>query len=290
MTYQLVAYETLKELIKQSIDTLLVEHKLKTAEEEKLSDYARDKRVQGLKGKHAERYIQSKYLLKVIESLDANATLIEKDKSMIFNAAAYYIHAQIKTSYETGTLTYIPIIGGFFTSPKKNSFGGSGFYDSLGVALNLREGNQPDNQDTHVLYTALLQFMENEVYDPNSPIKVFKPNHCFTEEQIAGYKVGQDIKKLSKLQLELKGKFIDLAEKAHVSSKNEDSVSNPILRQENLTSSILSDYSKPEQVINQDDFDAFFVESSTEALEEKADEVEAEKGVQEDTLTTPSFS
>lgn len=288
MTFELVAYGTLKETIKQSIDTLLVDHTLKTKEEVQLTDDDRIKRVQCLKDKNSERHVQSQYLLKVVDVLDANTAYSEEQKSMIFNGATYYVYSQIKESYEKSKMSYIPLIGGYFKSPEKSILGGSTFYDSLGFALNLREGNQPDTQDTAVMYKALLDFMKAEVYQITGPFTTFKSDHPFSEEKVVGYHVGNDIKKLSKKIQELESKLIDMADKKYQADKSNKSVST--LFQPNITSTILNEYRHEEVKPNSEAFDAFFSEVFSEVSDDNHNSSQEEKDSQEESTPLATLS
>lgn len=271
MTFQLVAYGKLKESIKESVDTLLIEHKLKTKEEDKLTDDARSKRVQGLKDKHPERHVQSQYLLKVIELLETSEDN-EKNKAMVLNAAAFYIHGQIKDSYENSKLTYLPKVGAYIQNPKNSSF-----YSSLGVSLNLREGNHPNEKDTFSLYQSLLEFMKAQVYHPEGLTKGFKSDHCFSEEKISGYQVDKDIKKLSQKVLELEFVLIDSAEKLYKSQKNTgESYAGKgytLFREKEITLTILADYNKTSpKESKSEDFLGFCEEGSFDTSEEQVEQ------------------
>lgn len=282
MTFQLVAYGKLKESIKESIDTLLIEHKLKTKEEDKLTDDARSKRVQGLKEKHPERHVQSQYLLKVIEILEASTEESEKNKAIVLNAAAFYIHWQIKDSYDNSKLTYLPKVSAYIQSPKNSSF-----YSSLGVSLNLREGNYPNDKDTYSLYQPLLQFMKAQVYHEDGITKGFKSDHDFSQDKIVGYQVDKDIKKLSQKVQEIEFILIDAAEKSFKNQKNTtDNFSAKgytLFKEKEIPLTILADYNKSSpKESKSEDFAGFCEEGSFDTSEEQLEQVHVDSDEEKD--------
>ena len=184
MAFQMVAYGTLKDLIHQSINTLLKYHVVRDPKD--------------LKDK--SRRLQVYFLLHIMEILENSSDISEENKKIILNASAYFIHVKIKESYENSTFAYFQNVTN------------SDFFKSITTALGLRDDdNYPTEYQTFDLFQSLCNFMESQVYHEEGLEKGFKVNHPFST--IKGYNVEDDLKVLTKKLATLKCSALDEAVK-----------------------------------------------------------------------------
>ncbi|MCL9682566.1 hypothetical protein [Legionella maioricensis] len=191
MSFTLVAYQVLKLSIKESVNTLLRDHKLDP-----------NKLEESLEKLDDERRIQARFLLKTIEILDSLDNTLEKAR--ILNAAAYFIHQKIAKSYN-------------WVSPERSSL-----YRSLNSSLDLKPGNQPERDDLIDMYGPLEKFLRSNVYVSADPKKGYLKKQPF---DIAGYEVEADIITLS---TQVQGWRVELIQAARELHLKEQGVKKPV--------------------------------------------------------------
>ncbi|RUR16174.1 hypothetical protein ELY21_13445 [Legionella sp. km535] len=195
MSYQLVAYKTLKISIKEAIASTIEEHK---------ETYKKDldKLWEDTELLPGVRKIQARLLLKTIELLDRQDD--EFEAARVLNTLAFYIYDKIVESY-----------GGIYklVASADNSI----MKRLLGASLNLKIDNMPGDIDLAYMYPSLLKFFLNHVYVGGDCIKGYLPVNPFDND---GYKVENDIKDLKLKEALLFNKNIDSAE-----AKKEQTVS-----------------------------------------------------------------
>ncbi|HHF0580900.1 TPA: hypothetical protein ACPHXX_003156 [Legionella anisa] len=187
MGFQYVDYDALSKFIRESIATELKSHKLDAKN--------LPKALRTLSIKHLDRAIQCRYLLAVLNCLD-NDKSSNPEKTIILNAAAFYIRDQIFDSYQ-GPLT------SFFLYPENSTL-----YNALTTSLSLTLENFPDSKDLLDMYDALSKFMHAHVYVDSDPRKGYLElsKQIFSSQKIKNYKVEkvlQDlVKKVANFRLE----------------------------------------------------------------------------------------
>jgi len=123
--------------------------------------------------------------------LDASS-LEDKEKSIILTALSYYIHQQIKNNVKYKIIF----------SPLR-----SNFFQSLTTSLNLRENNQPDEDEEKMMYEKLSVFLKSYVYNEGDPLKGYKMFSLFKE--IKEYSVEDHIIELKERILVLEKSIIE---------------------------------------------------------------------------------
>jgi hypothetical protein len=153
MSFQLVEYDELVELVKQSIISELTYHGIKI-KKINTQDNAFEMLREGLKTlflTHPVRSVQGQYLLAIIEyfhNLNIQEIIpeFEEYKKLVLNSATYYIQQKIFKSYK---VLYCDR---------------SNFFNALTTSLRLNKGNTPDFSEIHELYTVLYDFSLSQRY------------------------------------------------------------------------------------------------------------------------------
>ncbi|CEG57395.1 hypothetical protein [Legionella fallonii] len=164
MSFTLVAYETLKARIKESIVTLLRHHKLDPTTLD-----------ESLKKLPEERRIQATFLLKTIAYLDPMHPQTDAEttiKMRTLNAAAYYVWEKIGASYG-------------WTSPEN-----SNLFVSLTSSLELGKENKPNDANLADMYSDLEKHLRKGTYNNSRPRRGYLDAQAF---KIDGYSVEADI-------------------------------------------------------------------------------------------------
>ena len=167
MGFQYVEYDLLETDIRESIATELKHHQI---EEKDLK-----KALNILHLTHPERAKQCKYLLAVINNLSQLET---KTKTVVLNAATFYVRDQIAESYKG--------IFSLLLAPER-----SVLFNLLTISLNLSKENFPDSKDLLNMYDALSCFMYQHVYKNSDPSSGYleKKLQIFSKRKIDGYDV-----------------------------------------------------------------------------------------------------
>jgi hypothetical protein len=187
MGFDLVAYDKLKQSVRESVKTLVLHHnKDQKINPEKLEEAVKDLPI--------ERKAQALLLLKTIELLDKTVDMTVK--SRVLNALCYFIHQKIEDSYKS---SYNPLV----SSERSN------LYSSLTTALELTKDNQPGKNDLVDMYKELNHFFKQHVYIHADPRKGYMGDQPFSLE---GYDVLADIKTLTKKVAEVEIELVDAAE------------------------------------------------------------------------------
>jgi hypothetical protein len=136
-----------------------------------------------------ERRIQCEFLLTVAEltqKLDASTDEEREIRNATFNAAAFYIHQQIKRDYKQ---SWIPLV-----TPESSKL-----YSVLSTALDLTKENMPDHNDLLTMYTNLKKLICDNVYVNGVPPEFLPPDQQpFSDTCIHEYQVEHDLKYLTK--------------------------------------------------------------------------------------------
>ncbi|HRD69970.1 MAG TPA: hypothetical protein PK657_07485 [Legionella sp.] len=186
MAYEWQPYNKLRTHIFESIYTLLRHHLDPKIQYNNISqlDYYINKLPH-------ERRMQVNILLKTMNLLDASS-LEDKEKSIILTALSYYIHQQIKNNVKYKIIF----------SPLR-----SNFFQSLTTSLNLKENNQPDEDEEKMMYEKLSVFLKSYVYNEGDPLKGYKMFSLFKE--IKEYSVEDHIIELKERILVLEKSIIE---------------------------------------------------------------------------------
>jgi hypothetical protein len=198
MSFELIAYDKLKLSVKESIKSLIEHHfpdRKGTIDINKLGES-----VKLLSTNPEGRGIQTEFLLQVIELTDHIAE--ESAKTLILNAAVYHIHRQIADTYRS-----------------ESASDASTFNFSLKTSLGLNtaeEKRKPNDDDKHLLCSALVKFLEAHVYRVEHHHLVCVDKHPFSA--IKGYNARKDIKELTDKVRDLAQKRFDTAEIEHAAA------------------------------------------------------------------------
>lgn len=177
MGFTKVAFKELVVKINQSIDGLLSYHKKKSIAELKSE----------------ERKIQAQFLLKIIENLKDQAQIPDTKKTIILNAAVYYVHSVIKSEY-------------YARSPEWSTF-----FGSLSTSLGITNNNVPLDSDLEEFYSSLVEYIRTNVYcNPNDTTSGYLKKQIFEGLNIESY-LSDLTTKLHNVQL----RQIENAKKAH---------------------------------------------------------------------------
>ena len=184
MSFQLVSYPLLVKHIEASLKTEVEHHRQNS-----------QNLAAAIQNLPEERRIQAQYLLTVVECLKASDKSPE-DKARVLNAAAYYVHAKIYSTYK------------YLLSPERSTL-----YNSLTTSLNLNAENEPDSSDLLDLYEPLQHFMQAHVYKGADPRKGYlgADKQPFSSDRIEGYDVAADLKRLINIIAKLRKGFIKTA-------------------------------------------------------------------------------
>jgi hypothetical protein len=174
MAFELIAYERLKQSVKESIKTLIEHHNPErkgTIDINKLGES-----VKLLAANPEGRGVQAEFLLKAIELTETMDEGINRTR--VLNAAVYHIHRIISDSYT-------------LIAPDSSTFN-----LSLKISLGLiKEGSKkPSDDDKYSMYKALVDFLKSHVILEDHGHVVYKDKHPF---QIDGYDVADDITALT---------------------------------------------------------------------------------------------
>ncbi|MDP3268368.1 MAG: hypothetical protein Q8M40_04900 [Legionella sp.] len=139
----------------------------------------------------SERRMQVNILLKTMTLIDVSS-LDVKEKSIILTALSYHIHQQIKNNVKYKMLL----------SPSRSIF-----FQSLTTSLNLKENNEPDEDEEKMMYEKLSVFLKTNVYNEGDPLKGYKMFSLFKE--IKEYSVEDHIIELKERILQLEKSIIE---------------------------------------------------------------------------------
>jgi hypothetical protein len=200
MAFELVAYDRLRQSVKESIKTLIEHHNQErkgTIDINKLGES-----VKLLAANPEGRGVQAEFLLKAIELTETMDEGINRTR--VLNAAVYHIHRIISDSY-----TVIASDSSTFNFALKTSLG-----------LNIKEASRkPSDDDKYTMYKALVDFLKANVILEDHGHVVYKDKHPF---QIDGYDVADDITVLT-----LKVSELDVMRLA-VAKKERDERARPV--------------------------------------------------------------
>ncbi|MGL5741837.1 MAG: hypothetical protein ACRCXC_04455 [Legionella sp.] len=176
MGFEYVEYDSLAKNIRESIAT-------------EIKSFGFDpnntkKGLRHLDKVYPERAIQCRYLLVVLDSLDKSD---HEDKTIILNADAFYVRAQIFASYQG-------IVTQKFLAPENSTL-----FNALTTSLNLTNENFPNNRDLLDMYKTIWSFMQANVYRDSDPDKGYlEGDQQLFSGKIPGYTVEDDLQYLVK--------------------------------------------------------------------------------------------
>lgn len=181
MSFELVAYLKLKDSIKESVKTLILDHDSK----HKINP---DKLMESTEILTGDRKVQAQLLLTAINLLDKSTD--ESEQARVLNTLAYYIYDKINASYN-------------YLNPERSCL-----FRSLTTALNITVDNKPKSVDLIDMYPSLKKFFSNHVYVDGDMRKGYLPTQPLA---IKGYIVENDIKDLGSKINDITAELVDAA-------------------------------------------------------------------------------
>lgn len=192
MPFKLVEFEILQLSIQESVASLLRDHHL-DLKDPNLS----------IKGLPDRRRIQACFLQITAYLLKESKTEALDKKTLILNAAVYYIRQRIVKSYKpesksiTQHILYNPVTT---LSPERSSL-----YRSLTTSLNINTKNIPNKREVLEFYRALKEFLCAHLYIDSSVSKGYLAYQPYT---IQGHSIECDILKLDKEIIKLYAELV----------------------------------------------------------------------------------